>query len=512
MKKYLALMAAVLVMAFAGAAFGAGHNEPTTPPTPTTPSAGVEIVTRVTETITSTRTITATVITGAAQQSVAQTTFAQTIMSVARAIADILANALAGVTAEQKQWASSAESIQTSAQGAVDTDAKRAALFPGVTTDTTPQENDQLEAAVSSTSDDATVEQKLAAVSDRLGSGNTALSTGTAVRPKKSGTYKQPKVFGSALFGTKIMGDRGLKASVKGSGIQASAVDNSGIAFLNSKGESIDAIPGSGDSTVMPGFVNMLVVMEAGQVYEPTIYTSVSDLPDTVSTDTASATVNVVSYDVETVKVVTDENGNTVESVVVAVDTSVMAAVLGATPTNALLVEGAEFPTYSMDTVITEAKSRNYAVMTTGIPAMNNLPAGLYYVASIDFEAKPASADADASFDFYPKGFSSASKDIRVFDSAQAELATPNDAYGKTNCYVVFKVNDAADDIVSISAYDVSAPVLAAKLQVAAQNNGGEENNNLTFNDPGSSGGGCSAGFTALALAVLGGFIAARKK
>lgn len=31
-------------------------------------------------------------------------------------------------------------------------------------------------------------------------------------------------------------------------------------------------------------------------------------------------------------------------------------------------------------------------------------------------------------------------------------------------------------------------------------------------NDPGSSGGGCSAGFTVLALAVLGGFIAARKK
>ena len=44
------------------------------------------------------------------------------------------------------------------------------------------------------------------------------------------------------------------------------------------------------------------------------------------------------------------------------------------------------------------------------------------------------------------------------------------------------------------------------------QGNTGGDTNNAPDNDPGSSSGGCSAGFSALALAVLGGFIAARKK
>lgn len=78
-----------------------------------------------------------------------------------------------------------------------------------------------------------------------------------------------------------------------------------------------------------------------------------------------------------------------------------------------------------------------------------------------------------------------------------------SDMAGKT-VYLAFKVDD--NTIVdNVSLGDVNAAFdLVNPLLVASKKGGG--------NNPGKSGGGCDAGFTALALAVLGGFIATRRK
>lgn len=94
---------------------------------------------------------------------------------------------------------------------------------------------------------------------------------------------------------------------------------------------------------------------------------------------------------------------------------------------------------------------------------------------------------------------------VKAFDTDYNAIEDFSNVAGK-EVYLAFKVD--GDTIVdNVSLGDVNAAFnLVDPLLVASKSGGGSSHN------PGSSGGGCDAGFTALALAVLGGFIATRRK
>ena len=101
---------------------------------------------------------------------------------------------------------------------------------------------------------------------------------------------------------------------------------------------------------------------------------------------------------------------------------------------------------------------------------------------------------------------------------------TPKEAIGTTGNYVVFTVNSDATgltDTVAAAAdtFDMNSPILAAEMVAADPTPTDPTPTDPTptdpevtpADDPGDAGGGCSAGFSALALAVLGAFIARKK-
>lgn len=167
------------------------------------------------------------------------------------------------------------------------------------------------------------------------------------------------------------------------------------------------------------------------------------------------------------------------------------------------------------DTVTVTANPNPASTMTfsdtstkgvVSLPIMENVPAGTYSIKV----TLPASVPAITSLpDLYPNGPDNGSVTVKFFVSENGilEAADTSDFVAGATLYVVFTVGaDGNFENASLDASSVDAttsllnPVLAAK--VSGGSTGGL----------GSSGGGCSAGFTALALAVLGGFIASRRK
>ena len=129
---------------------------------------------------------------------------------------------------------------------------------------------------------------------------------------------------------------------------------------------------------------------------------------------------------------------------------------------------------------------------------MHNLPDGKY-IDAVTFSALPSgrSIQSGAGFVFNLDGVNSTAGTVRVFDSTGAEVTTPRSLTGAG--YIAFVVSGTA---VRASAVTMSNPSVTVKMTSTVTPEYGV----------GSSSGGCSAGSAVLALALLGTFIASRKK
>ena len=139
------------------------------------------------------------------------------------------------------------------------------------------------------------------------------------------------------------------------------------------------------------------------------------------------------------------------------------------------------------------------------LPRLKDVAAGLY-VASISFDNTPREAQVYSKPTLYPYGVKAngAATDATVYAISNNEAyEVPGSAvYSGMNAYLVVRVGTngvaVADTDVNAALVTIDRPTIAVKL--------------TNVIGVGSSSGGCSAGSAVLALAVLGAFIAARKK
>ena len=569
MKKFLALILAVAMLSLAAGAFavpdGVSHGTPPTPPEPIpsdeTTSRVILMPVEVTETASVTIAVSTTIAAAAYVP-----TFQDTQLSGEDSITASLEDNQDFSDTEKETWAKAASTIAKAVEDKVKNDI--ATLFSAIASaisNLAPKENTALKEATSSTAADATTEQKLAVAESRLksilGSSSKAkpLAPQSAVAPTETGAYKFPQQFGYNLWGTKVKGNRGARGklnAVSASSVSVSASEeDEGIVFLNSAGEVTDHIPGSneyndndeGDTELMPGYVNMIVVMEAGEEYEPIIYATEDDLAENSvtydDTEEVEAEETTVTYEAKKVVVQVDKDGNIVEGSaveVVALDATVADAIAkalslpaGVTPKDAYdeseILEADELALAQealLSAKITASDDNKYPMVD--IAPFKGLTAGVYVI-STDFASLPAgrSLSSDAEFEFYPDAFTATGKQPVVIldDDYNDVTAKPSGVLGKHG-FIVFQINSASDGFeeVTVAAVDASAPILTVQMTAVESSSDGkkddekkddekkddEKKTNLA-DDPGDAGGGCSAGFSALALAVLGAFIARKK-
>ena len=598
-------------------------------------TSGTQIITKVVEVI-KVVTVKITTIAQTVQKSAVLQTFSEAVRTVTETFTVTTLTKIEGFTSElATTWAAKALSVDTARAAVVNAIAtnvsRRAAVFPGLPADAivTPRANTSLVAATSSTKSSMTPAQKLAAMTAKLNAAGKqnvkALSAQEAVKATESGTYSFVKTFGKDLYGTKIAGSSGQRASntVTTASTFTAALDNdTGVSFINSSGDVVTAIPGDEKSQdIMPGFVTMVVVMEAGKTYEPVVFATDTDLAAagvSVDTTTTEVAYDEVTEEEKTVVVTVNDDGTIDETIVEEPDTSdpeVQARetkikdAMGVSSLTA--IPSAYMGTVAAATITaddTAAAEQNLHIAAR-TAAFTDLPAGSYYT---DIKFRKLSGDlADgAAFMFYPDGIAAGTTAYaQVFNASGDEvediaaILSTSDVQGyvaftiestgeikaadtnntlenptlavemkssstpdvpgdttalrltasetsltmsvgdtKTVTLTATNVEEAAaftftaDDAAGVSlesgtttATATFAPTAAGSYQVVfTVTDSGRTTNNtksvtvsltvtssesvLPSNNPGSSGGGCDAGFGVLALAVLGGFIAARKK
>lgn len=541
-----------------------GHSTPTTETvtaTATAPitvsvvaaSTGTVIITRVVEVVkTVTRTVT--VISRTAQRAAVVQTFTETVRTVTQSITVAVLTKVEGFTTALAQvWTAKATEVETKRSTtvtAIANDTARAnQVFkfsnPSLTRTLTPRPNTSLVAATSTTRSTMTVTEKLGVATAQLGVENAkALSVQEAVKATESGTYSFVKTFGKTLYGTRINGHRGQRAkNLQVSSFSAAAVDNEGVAFVNSSGDVVDTIPGDEHSQdIMPGYVVMLVVMEAGETYEPVVYATSEDLATAgVSVDTTPTTVSVdeVSEKEETVIVTVNPDGS-VEETVVTVDEddpevqaaeSAMATAMGATSIKAVPITAysAAVSASAMEADDALAASRNLHIAARLGFVVSSLSDDTYYM-PMTFRALPSgrSLASGAAFSFYPDGLADGTVAYsKVFYTDGTEVTDPASILNDEVYYVAFEVLDGGIRV-SNTDYSLENPTMTIPMASTTPVSPDVKPDvspdvkpdvspdvSPDVPDPkgiGGSSGGCTAGSAALALALLGTFIATRKK
>ena len=524
-------------------------------------TAGTVIVTRVVEVVVEvTRTVT--VISSSARRAAVVQTFTETIRSVSQVITvAVLTTGSAAYSPRLAQvWTRKAQQVETARSvtvSAIANDPVRAARVFNFGSSAssmvlTPRSNSSLVSVKSTTTSTMTVTEKLAIMTEMLGGAGKALSAQEAVQPQESGTYSFIKTFGKELYGTKIAGHNGKRSRVSASSFSAAAADNSGVAFLNSSGDVVDAIPDDSQSEdIMPGYVTMLVVMVAGETYEPVVYATDDALKDAgVSVDSTPTTVTYeeVTEKEEKVAVVVKEDG-TVEETVISVDpddpkvaaatsnmNKVMAAAMG---TSVDVKSAAEYAGSGVAaaTITTEdelAESTDMFIAARPGIAYNELPDGAYYM-PMNFKGLPegVALKSAAKFVFWPDGIADGTVAFsKVSLTSGDEVTNPMDLLADeengTDAYVAFVIENSgirtADTNNSLTNPTVTIE-LASTAPVSPDTRPTSPDTRPTSPDTrptspdvrnpigaGSSSGGCSAGSAVLALALLGTFIASRKK
>ena len=469
-------------------------------------ATGTVVVTKVTEVVT-TVTKSVTIISSAARESAVVETFEEVTRTVTETITTTVLEKVKGFTASLiSVWTAPAKvaAVETKKNAVTSTlsnTAGRANVFqyskvPASASEESfkPKENNLLQPATSSVSSDATPEEKLAAATSALsGNDKKALSAGDAVKPTESGTFTFPKTFGKDLFGTKIGGSRNRqnRSRVNAGSFTAAAAadDEEGVAFVNSSGDIVDTIPDDSDpDNIMPGFVNMLVVMEANEVYEPVVYATTAALASNdISVDSRPVEVTVVDTVVEETKeVVVDVNADgsvSEETVVEKADSTTESSIAAAMGANTVTMVPADSygAKVSDDALLQEAavaiSNDLHIAATLGRP-FENLGTGTYYYV-ISFDALPSARTlaSGATFEFYPDGLAEGTTAYAmIFDEKGNEVTTPSSIFGKTGI-VAFEIN--SDSGIRTSNFDntLANPTVAIKMNPIG--GGGDESGDV---------------------------------
>ena len=236
------------------------------------------------------------VINTSAQKSAVIHTFSQAQQTVTGALTSEALQAVDGYTpALAAVWSAKAsqvdEAITSALTGIAFNAAARSQFFPRLDTAGVifPRDNSTLKSGTSSVSSGASTAEKLAAATSQLNGMGQALSATEAVVPAEYGLYVFPMTFGSELYGVRIAGAIGNRSDKSNN-----FADGTSIAFVNSSGDIIDTIPDASLSQdIMPGFVGVLTVLEAGKTYEPTVYAANDSLAAAGITLTEAVTAEV---------------------------------------------------------------------------------------------------------------------------------------------------------------------------------------------------------------------------
>ncbi len=340
-----------------------------------------------------------------------------------------------------------------------------------------------------------------------------ALPRGMSVRETGPQPVSLPR-FAPALYGKRPsihMFPRGGQSG--GRSISIAATTEGDAIFLDSTGAIVDVIPDLNNANgANPGELTAIVHMEEGQTYDPVISVPTAQVTDDPVLSTQIERIEVREQVVVGVKEVmsTSTFTNDVPDYVI----SALNEAQGLTyrvPSNTECGEGWSYEASDLAYMASNDYHPDYKLVSVNTVPTLSLDAG-NYVFGIIFDSKeitPSDALYDDSFEFYANEVADGKDDeVLVFDcdvDGNITKITPADVKsGKyTSGYMAFSLS--SEGVITAAKTELK-PSLFVKVEV--------EGASPTPVVPVSSGGGggCSAGFSALTLAVLGGLFALRRK
>ena len=366
----------------------------------------------------------------------------------------------------------------------------------------------------------ATLLASLALSSGKSKSSQVPIAMLPTMTPEKSGVAMIPMpLFKEENYGKKVRGNTFQKgrtygaSSVLAGSFGVAAADDAGDGvFLDSIGNETDTVPGTGGEAI-PGYLTFATYMEAGEEYEPVISVSEEDVD--------ASYLNPEEEEVEYTEIATEDftfaSGD-------AFDNDVPTRIISATGYSRIPGEKIQDYDFSpaefgcFNSILLGAKEKSCDVARTlDLPAINGLTAGTYIV-KVYFTKPGDSFTLDSSrnkFWAYMNGFENTESPETVNASANAAVSSVN----------VVRETSYGGKVENVSAYDVLSNVDTATYLVINTGEGdlkpsmaavydyseGGNTDPVTAKGPGSSSGGCSAGWSGLGLLLLAGLVARKK-
>ena len=377
-----------------------------------------------------------------------------------------------------------------------------------------------MEFKASDKSGQALVDEKAAILADSDAGENARLSETIIpdVEVKQPGIIGIDVTYPDEAFG----GEPGfmLNATEVSNAFFASAAGDA--IFLDSTGTETSVVPGggNGNANAQPGVVTAVVYVEPGVTYKPVAYANIPD--DKLDAFDEATGTTTKTVELETVTTVTETVNSTTTFSPVVSDARVVSAVsdkYGKTVKELPYTTASTTKAWSASTEETSYMTNNNLVFVSSLPVLENIPDGVY-IAAITFDNTPSRENVGAP-KFYPDGVSAtgAATSAKIYTYANGSATEVTAANAKsvvTNGRAAYLVFEVANGAVATADFEASAVTLNKPAIVVSNtnsdNNGGNGENNEDPLPVGGSSGGCSAGSAVLALAVLGTFIATRKK
>lgn len=321
--------------------------------------------------------------------------------------------------------------------------------------------------------------------------------------------------YGANFYGAKP----GFIANATGANVGGSFFASAGedAIFLDSTGAETQVVPGGGygNAGAEPGVVTAVVYVESGIRYEPVTYAEIP-AEKLAAFDEATGTTEQ-SVELETITTITETVNSTSTFSPVVADERVRDAVTaayGKTVSELPYTTASTTKTWSASTEETSYMTANNLVFVSSLPVLENIPDGTY-IAAITFDNTPSRAVVGAP-KFYPNGVSATgaatSAKIYTYANGSATEVTASNAKSViTNGRAAYLVFEVANSAVATADFEASAVTLN-KPAIAVVNTASTPVSPDEPSGVGGSSGGCSTASAALALAVLGTFIATRKK
>ncbi|MBQ7219963.1 MAG: hypothetical protein IJS28_03175, partial [Synergistaceae bacterium] len=380
MKKYLALLAAVLVFAFAGMAFAADTNAPTSghggsqpvadPDSGNTGSAGA---TEVTEVVVETKAPVQVVVVAAAVATVASAEDVK--VTVVQAVLNAISNAISSIL--------------------------EALGITGGSTEVKGADNIEVNEEEAYASDEEAMEQSAARLENNGVTGQTAVAAlprGMAVKESGTQPVSLPK-FKKEMYGKRPQMNMFPRGRARNAEFAAAADGDGDAVFLDSTGAQVNVIPGEDNANgAEPGQLTAVVYMEAGETYDPVISVPTEE----ITSDTALA--NQV-----TTKAVAEE---------VITTQTFMATSTFSTFVPSALLEGTNYVTIPADAVSAagwedtaaekaykEADASFDVYTVAALPAIAAPAAPTWYIAAVSFDRGTKTASdlyTGAALEFFP--------------------------------------------------------------------------------------------------------------